>query len=65
MLHLEDVLFRRLDCFVYLVQAGVDAPELWLHRGRLHLLHRSPWRVLIHRSIHAISFATKALFLYM
>jgi hypothetical protein len=65
LLHLEDVLFRGLDCFVYLVQSGIDAPKLWLCGGRLHLLHRSPQRVLIHRLIHAISFAAKALFLYM
>jgi hypothetical protein len=64
-LHFEDVLFRRLDCFVYLVQASVDAPKLWLRRGRPHLLHRSPQRVLIHSSIHAISFATKTVFLYI
>ena len=65
LLHLEDVLFRGLDCFVYLVQASVDAPKLWLRRGRPHLLHRSPERVLIHSSIHAISFATKTAFLYI
>ena len=65
LLHTKDVLFRRLDGLIYLIQARVNTSKFWLRGGRLHLLHRSPQRVLIHSSIHAISFAAKAAFLSM